>query len=370
MLSLREKLRASMPEAAKPKKKANDDCFIRERRLPARGLLDAEILDSETLYRITGEMQEPCSREEILFLDTETTGLSGGAGTLAFEVGTGWFCGDEFIIRQYVMRDYNEEGPMLQHILQDMEGKTVFCTFNGKTFDVPLLTSRMIMNRLRIREARQLDLLHIARRVWKLRLGRCNLTRLEEAVLGRERDDDLPGAQVPERFFNYLKTGDFSLFEDVLDHNFQDVASLSEILNHLIGAHNAPGEHLKEAEDAFSMGNIMLKRGRFALSRECYHLADQGKLSAPAHERLALSYKKESRWQEAADVYRQMIKAGQGRLLPYVELAKIYEHRLNEPERALKVTEAAIRGAQARDEEWLPALEKRYLRLIKKTRRT
>jgi len=107
-------------------------------------------------------------------------------------------------------------------------GYDAICTFNGRTFDVPLLRDRFLMNRMddSCLDKPHIDLLHMARRVFKLRLQRCNLGKLEEAVLGIPRFDDLPGAQVPQRFFDYLKTGNFDLLTDVLEHNAQDVASL------------------------------------------------------------------------------------------------------------------------------------------------
>lgn len=169
--------------------------------------------------------------DRLLFLDTETTGLNGGAGTVAFEIGVGWFDARGMVIRQYVMRNYAQEAAMLKDIARLFEKADTIVTFNGKSFDLPLLESRMVMNRIRlpVTEYPHLDLLHAARRVYKLRLGRCNLTALESAVLGKKREDDLPGAQVPARYFEYLKTGEFALLEDVLRHNFEDVRSLAEL---------------------------------------------------------------------------------------------------------------------------------------------
>ena len=140
------------------------------------------------------------------------------AGTVAFEIGVGWIEPRGMVIRQYVMRNYAQEADILREIAALAARADTLVTFNGKSFDLPLLESRMVMNRIRahITDMPHLDLLHAARRVYKLRLGRCSLTALEEAVLGKARQDDLPGAQVPERYFTYLKTGEFALLEDVL----------------------------------------------------------------------------------------------------------------------------------------------------------
>lgn len=222
MPSLRDKLRSTLPPpkksaAEKPAPCAPTECYTRRHEYKKEDFLLPGVLSGKTLSLVFGEPSPDLPLESILFLDTETTGLSGGAGTIAFETGIGWFEGEHFVLRQFVLRDYNEEEPMLKAIYAALEGKQAVCTFNGKTFDMPLLASRMIMHRMRLPAALyQMDLLHACRRVWKMRLGRCNLGSLEEKVLGRAREDDLPGAQVPERFFTYLKTHDFSLFEDVL----------------------------------------------------------------------------------------------------------------------------------------------------------
>lgn len=366
MLSLREKLNKAMPNAKKAVKPPPESCFVTEKRLPREMFRMPDVISRDALFLLTGEEQKDLPLKNILFLDTETTGLSGGAGTVAFETGIGYFEENEMVIRQYIMRDYDEEALMLTRIKEDLNGKTHLCTFNGKTFDVPLLTSRMIMNRMRMPEnVQQLDLLHISRRVWKLRLGKCNLTRLEETVLGRERDGDLPGKDVPERYFSYLKSRDFSLLQDVLDHNFQDIASLADILFCLLQAHTEP-ERLKDETDLYSVGRVLAKRGRQSEARTCFRLADKGALSALSREQLALSLKKEGDWEGAARVYRAMIRDRQCRVKPYIALAKLCEHQLGDPREALKVTLDALRICDKRDEDMMPELKKRYMRLIQK----
>ena len=174
----------------------------------------------------------------VLFLDTETTGLSGGAGTVAFEIGLGFIDDRGMVIRQYIMRDYSEEPAMMAEIASLITRFDTIVSFNGKSFDLPLLESRMVMSRIRLPLTKMphLDLLHAARRVYRLRLRRCNLASLEEAVLGQTRNDDLPGAQVPQRYFDYIRTKEFALLEDVLRHNLDDVRSLACLTGHLCHA--------------------------------------------------------------------------------------------------------------------------------------
>ena len=287
------------------------------------------------------DMPADFAADRILYLDTETTGLA-GAGTVAFEVGLGWQAADGFHVRQLVMRDYPEEKFLLEEIIRIAEGFNVICTFNGKTFDLPLLRNRFIMNRIRtnVLDKPHIDLLHIARRVWKLRLQRCNLTNLEEALLGVPRVDDLPGAMVPERFFSYLKTGDFHLLDDVLEHNEQDIVSLQNLLCHMCRMYENP-EQLRFDEDVYSMG-VALERFRHPEeARRCYQLAG-GRMHAQGQEKLAASYRRSGNRAEAVEVWQGMIRRREGGVTPYVELAKYYEHSERDVPAALDMVRQAI----------------------------
>lgn len=370
MLSLRDKLKAAQPAAQKPQKKQAEDCLIRESRIPASAFQLPEHLDSGSLSFMQGSEMSSCSRKDILFLDTETTGLSHGAGTVAFLVGVGFFTDDECVVRQYLMRDYDEEIFVLSYVLGHLSNCSVICTFNGATFDLPLLETRFTMNRMRNTEMQKphLDLLPIARRAWKLRLKKCNLTALEERILGSERQDDLPGALVPERYFSFLKTGDLTLLEDILKHNAQDIVSLAHILNKLLSAHETPLQ-LREPEDLYSMGKVYEKRGKAEGARQCYRAADKGKLSALSRARLADSFRREGNIEEAEKVYARMAAARQGGIVPLIALAKIYEHKKGDIAKAIEYTQkAVIFGADDPDCD-MAALQKRLKRLLQKARK-
>ena len=168
--------------------------------------------------------------ENIVFLDTETTGLGSGAGTVAFLVGIGWLAEGRFESHQLWMRDYDEEEDLLKKLDAYLGEDKTLVTFNGKTFDIPLLQSRHVMQRLRMKQYDHIDLLTHARRIYKLRLKRVNLSHLEEVLLGHERYDDIPGSMIPQRYFDFLKSRDESLLKDIFDHNAQDIVSLSRIL--------------------------------------------------------------------------------------------------------------------------------------------
>ena len=164
----------------------------------------------EALRRM-GWNGRPFDIEKCLFLDTETTGLSGGAGTVAFLVGAGYVRRGRMTVEQFFMRDYSDEPDLLYRLRALMEQHNCVVTFNGRTFDMPLLQARFVMNRMRdYPELFHLDLLSPTRRAWKMRIESCRLSNVEQRILGLTRENDLPGAQVPERYFQYLKTGDLS----------------------------------------------------------------------------------------------------------------------------------------------------------------
>src|SRR5271165_5189454 len=190
--------------------------------------------------------------EKWLFLDTETTGLAGGTGTYAFLVGLAWWDAGGLQVEQLFLRDFSEEHSLLQELAVRLAERSVLVTFNGKTFDWPLLESRFTMTRSIAppKLAAHLDLLHPARAVWKLRLGSVRLVELERHVLdprrlGWHREDDVASALIPEYFFDYLRGGPSSPLVGVVRHNQMDLRGLAALfgkINELIASHHADRE--------------------------------------------------------------------------------------------------------------------------------
>ncbi len=368
MRSLREKLQATSPKP-KVQKPVAQDCYMKEIRVPIAHFTLPDMICGESLKMMLGNEWRDVEREQILFLDTETTGLSHGAGTVAFLVGVGYFEKEHFVVQQILMRDYDEEAFLLEKVLEHLKNKKYLCTFNGASFDMPLLETRFTMQRMRNPYVLQhIDLLHVARRVWKMRLKSCRLSRLEEMVLGIEREDDLPGALVPERYFSYLASKDFSLLEDILEHNEQDIISLAHLLHRLCVLHDAP-LLARQQEDIFSLGRVYEKRGKNEGARMCYRAADQGSLSALARSRIADTYRKEGDTEKAAQVYETMIASRQGGILPLVAMAKICEHKRRDIPAAIEYTRKAILLCAEREDGDMVALQKRFERLMKKARK-
>ena len=346
-MNLKDKIRAvggSSGTRKNPPEETSTDCRHFAVYRPAEEFPGALELTAETLRMMSDrEIPDGLDPRRILYLDTETTGL-GGSGTVAFLVGMGWLTDQGFEVHQFLMRDYPEEPFLLKHVAAGLEKFDVLCTFNGTTFDVPLLESRFLMNRMdreRLLALPHLDLLQMCRRLWKLRLGRCNLGHLEEVILGKPRVDDLPGSEVPQRYFTYLKTKQMSLLDDILKHNAQDIASLCVLLNHMADLYLHP-EKIRFSEDVYSMGRALERINRTENARHCYRLARRGRMGDSAGAALAMSYRRGGEREQAAEVWREMIRDRRGGIVPYVELAKYEEHVRRDIPAALELTEKAL----------------------------
>ena len=186
-------------------------------------------LPHDLLDKVSGGAIPQAPPEEWAFVDTETTGLAGGTGTCAFLIGVGSIGRDGFRVRQFFMRDYGEEASQLDALERHLKRFRVMITYNGKSFDQPLLETRFRMNRARPPFARMehLDLLHGARRLWKLRFESCRLVDLENQILGFERAGDIPGALIPYVYFEYLRSRQAARLLAVFEHNALDILTLA-----------------------------------------------------------------------------------------------------------------------------------------------
>ena len=378
-MNLMEKLRAvgGSSGAKRPENtRTETDCRHLAVYRPAEDFPGALELTGETLALMSGkEIPADLDPRRILYLDTETTGL-GGSGTVAFLVGMGWLTDEGFEVHQFLMRDYPEEPFLLKHVAAGLERFDALCTFNGSTFDVPLLEGRFLMNRMDrgCLDLPHLDLLHMSRRLWKLRLGRCNLSRLEEVILGQPREEDLPGSLVPQRYFDYLKTKNEYLLEDILKHNAQDIISLCVLLNHMAELYRHP-EKIRFSEDVYSMGRALERSNHPERARDCYRLAARGKMAPAASAALAGSWRRAGNREEAARIWQEMVRTSRGGIRPLVELAKYEEHVRKDPRAALAWTEKAlarlsepvIREDQT-VQEWEKELQYRHQRLRRRIR--
>ncbi len=204
----------------------------RHGRVAVRSALSADPRLVAILARDTAVAEIDLSR--MVFFDTETTGLAGGTGTLAFLVGLGWFDEGVLTIEQLLLPRPGQEGPMLRAVAERIEAASCLVSYNGKSFDWPLLRTRFVLNRVPAPPPRpHLDLLHCARRVFKRRLGQVRLVHVEEHVLGHRRQTDIDGAEIPEVYFDYLRGAEGSTLVPVIEHNAEDLVALAALLGTL-----------------------------------------------------------------------------------------------------------------------------------------
>jgi len=292
-----------------------------------------------------------------LFLDTETTGLMGGTGTLAFLIGLGWFEGDAFITRQIFIRDFAEEQAALVFLRDIVSRKKFLITFNGKAFDVGLLSTRFIMNRLPnpLSDLPHLDLLHPSRRLFGHRLTNNRLVSLEEGIIGFNRQGDLPGSEIPQRYFDWLKRRDARLMVDVFEHNRLDIVSmaalachLTELLTHLPGdlCHIHHGDMLNAARLYHDRGRIADARMRLA-PLAASHIPT---VKTESLKILSTIHKRTGQWEDAVSLWERMIDHDPGDVFALVELAKWCEHRTHHLERACLLVETALGSVQTEKE--------------------
>lgn len=371
MSSLSDKLRAMKPLPQKPARPAASSCMNVKETFPLAEVALSSI-SYDTLTMMLGEApKQSIAPRDLLFLDTETTGLSRGVGTLAFLCGTGYVQGEHFVVDQRLMRDYDEEPFVLQHVHDLLASFPVLVTFNGAAFDIPLLLNRFVMNRIKPPQSMPLhiDLLHVARRVYKLRLQRCSLSRLESEVFGTTRDNDLPGAMVPERFFRFLQTREEALLTDILVHNRQDVLSMARLLMELATLHEQPliAQH---HEEIYSLGRVFEKRGEGGRARQCYRAVHNSHLGDLAAIRMAETYRRDKNPAHAAAVYERLLAAGRATPQVYIALSRLYEFRLKQPKRALEIAHKGmlycIECPTEESRRALADLKHRYARLLRK----
>ena len=284
-----------------------------------------------------------------VFLDTETTGLAGGAGTYIFLVGAGYFEGDQFCVRQYFMRDYNEERALLSAVNELLSNFEAIVSYNGKTFDVPLIQSRFIMSgmKLNLENPGHFDLLYPTRRLWKRRLENCSLSTVERDILGVIRENDVPGYLVPEIYFKYLKTKDARALKQVFEHNLQDILSLVALVSRMCCLVEDPLNNTKYGMDIFSIGKMFDEEKKY---EKCTHYYSEALKHNLAEEetleilRLAsFAYKRQGEWEEAEKIWKKIIERSPEFIYyPYEELAKYYEHHLKDYQKAETIIEEAL----------------------------
>ena len=293
---------------------------------------------------------------QALFIDTETTGLAGGAGTVPFLVGLGWVEDDTFRVEQYFMRDYPDEPAVLTAIGQRLEGRTGLVSYNGKAYDLGLLKSRHVLRRMTspFDGLPHLDLLHAARRFWRRRLPDCSLGTVEQQVLGFTRQGDVPGFLIPQLYFDYLRDRRSAPLAPVFTHNQWDIVSLLAVAGLLGRLVSSPESTIVHGQDWLALARILESRSDWHGAAGAYDAAFKKGLSrdltSEARWQRSLSLKRAGRWDEALAAWRECIQKGEQGFWPYEEAAKYYEHRVRDVDKARQIVNAALERLELRRE--------------------
>jgi len=288
--------------------------------------------------------------QKALFLDTETTGLSGGTGTFAFMIGLGFFQEEGFLIHQFFMRDYSEERAALSAVNELLRSYQFLVTFNGRHYDIPLLETRFILSRMssRIKEMPNFDLLFPSRRIWKGAYENCRLITLESQLLGMERVDDIPSEWIPYLYFDYLKTGDAQKIYRVFYHNQMDILSMVALAGriHLV-YHDPQVARPRKGVEHFALGRLFWEHGYPEKAIPSFEIAlkrcDEG-LAWEVMRWLSMALKKTGQGERARSLWEEMMTWPYKRdAYPYIELAKYHEHRLKDFEGAIAYVDKALK---------------------------
>ena len=300
-----------------------------------------------------------------LFLDTETTGLAGGSGTYAFLIGAGSIGDDGFRVRQFFMRDYNEEASVLHSLAEYIAQFDVLITYNGRSYDQPLLETRYTMCRARHPFARleHLDLLYGARRLFRLRLENCRLVNLENQILGFEREGDIPGEMIPYCYFEYLRTRRAHRLPPIFQHNALDIVSLACLTGVIPEAFRDPASvRARHGMDLLGLARWLQVSGRLTEAHQLLRRAiDMG---LPDQHLFAALFaagsieKKQGLSHAAISTFTDLsLLPNPFRVRAYEELARHYEHRQRSFTMAIECVRAARQIADS------DALRARHLRL-------
>ncbi len=308
---------------------------------------------------------------EYLFFDTETTGLSGGTGTLPFMYGFGWLEDEGFSVAIYMLNDPSEEELFLTEIenfLKQHKFKALV-TYNGKSFDLPLTETRLLLHRKRsvLTDLEHLDLLYPARTIWKNTYESRKLGYLGDILLGISREDDVDGSMIPSIYNSYIRTGNFNLIKDVIEHNALDLVGLNALMLLVTIYVESEGEDTAHHGERLGVAIILEQAGHIDAAEKVYRkLIDffpEDEITRIAVRRLADLKKRQKLFPEAKELWSSL--AGEIDKTSVRELAIHYEHREKNPHKALYIIESVIDTLELTPKQ-MEDMQKRMLRLKNK----
>jgi len=326
--------------------------------LALRDLLDFE---PALAAEVAGDLKLGATRlGSLAFVDLETTGLAGGTGTLGFLVGVGTFQPDGFRLRQYFLRDPNEEAAMLRSLKLELEQLEGIVSFNGRAFDLPLLEARStiaLRERWRLNEWPHFDLLYPARRLWRRSLADCRLGTLEQSILQVTRaEEDVPGELIPGMYLEYLRTGDASDMRRVIYHNSVDILSLVGLASGVLDRYRRQDPADLSGEEALAVARWHQASGRSGSAEAAFRAAVAGagraELRAEALRRYTNHLKRAGQFKPALAAWRSWHKLAPEDPTPCLELSKYFEWHAGSYQPALDWAERAQSSLANRPADW------------------
>jgi uncharacterized protein len=249
----------------------------------------------------------------LLFVDLETTGIAGGAGTYAFLVGCGWFDGGVFRTRQFFLSSFTAERALLEAVTDLAATAGTVVTYNGKSFDLPLIETRYALHRMQtpFAELPHIDMLHPARRMWREPESACRLITLEQTLCGYVREGDVPGFEIPARYFRYVHGDDARPLAAVLEHNRLDIVSLALVTARAAQLLDEGAEAARTAQEALGMGRLYERGGMITEAKACFVRATEldadPEIHAEAWRAYAIVARRMRQYEDAAAAWRRLL---------------------------------------------------------------
>lgn len=308
-----------------------------------------------------------------VFLDTETTGLDIATATIPFLIGVGFIKGEQFLLKQIFIDSIEKEPKILEYLSALFENHDQFVTFNGKTYDIPLLKTRYIFNRMdtNLEKRLNLDLLHVVRRIYKRRIKECSLVSCERQVLGFLRENDIPGEMIPQIYVSFLRNRRAGLMPLVFHHNVQDIVSMVALLGSLsLLMESTPDDYDSHSpDDLLSMARLGIKRGRRLQTEKIWDYTSdscEGNRKVESLVGLAKLSRRRQDYISARRLLELALEEEPHSVQIHLMLSKICEHDIQEYKRALY---HAGNACGAEDEEKWHRRIKRIERKIEKAKK-
>ncbi len=313
-----------------------------------------------------------------VFLDLETTGLAGGTGTVPFLVGLAYYRDERFKVTQFFLNEMAEEDRLVRELaqfIQDMGFKSIV-TYNGKAFDMPLVETRFALHRMTcpLRGLPHLDFLFSARSLWKHKYDSCRLFHLAQQIVQAERSEDIPSSEIPLRYFQYIRSGDFSLIEPIIYHNQEDLLSLLGVVvaGSVLVERNRETAERGEGDpmDLFGVAKLFERAGDATTSAALLEKALAGgrglsaEASQAARKTLSHHFKKNKNWDKALPFWQEMASGEEVDCDCFRELSMYFEHTARDYDEAIRVATEGLAVSKGKS----PAAEKDFEKRIARLR--